>query len=247
MIDKTTRADILKQNPKASKIIKPFLNGRNVRRYRIEPDDCYLIYTHHGINMSDYPAVIRHLKPYAEQLKQRATRQEWYELQQPQLAFAPLLDGTNIIFPDIATEPRFALDEDGHYGSNTTYFIPLNDLYLLGLLNSKLAGFYFRQVCAGLEGKNEIYLRFFGQYLEGFPVRIVKSEHGKFTNLVKRMLGLNKQLAESKTAHDKTLFERQIAATDRQIDDLVYEFYGLTDGEIKIVEGAAAILRMPIS
>ena len=39
-------------------------------------------------------------------------------------------------------------------------------LYLLGLLNSKFGYFYFRSVCAGLEGKNEIYLRFFGQYLE---------------------------------------------------------------------------------
>ena len=58
----------------------------------------------------------------------------------------------------------------GYYGGNTTYFIPLHDLYLLGLLNSKLGLFYFAKTCAGLEGKTETYLRFFGQYLEGFPI-----------------------------------------------------------------------------
>ena len=45
------------------------------------------------------------------------------------------------------------------------------------------------------------------------------------------MLALNKQLAITNTAHEKT-------ALQRQIDQLVYELYGLTDEEIKIVEGA---------
>jgi len=43
--------------------------------------------------------------------------------------------------------------------------------------------------------------------------------------LVERMLGLHKSLAKAKTDHDKTLLQRQIAATDNQIDKLVYEFY----------------------
>lgn len=54
------------------------------------------------------------------------------------------------------------------------------------------------------------------------------------------MLALHKQLAAAKTAHDKTAIQRQIDATDRQIDQLVYELYGLTEQEIKIVEEATA-------
>ena len=42
----------------------------------------------------------------------------------------------------------------------------------------------------------------------------------------------------AKTPVDKTAFQRQIDATDRRIDRLVYEFYGLTDDEIRIVEEA---------
>lgn len=52
------------------------------------------------------------------------------------------------------------------------------------------------------------------------------------------MLMLHKQLAAAKTPHEQNNLKRQIDATDQQIDKLVYELYGLTDGEIKIVEGA---------
>ena len=57
--------------------------------------------------------------------------------------------------------------------------------------------------------------------------------------LVERMLALHKQLAAARTGHDQTLLQRQIEATDAQIDCLVYGLYALTDEEIAIVEGNA--------
>jgi hypothetical protein len=51
------------------------------------------------------------------------------------------------------------------------------------------------------------------------------------------MLALHKQLAAAKTPHQQTVLQTQITATDRQIDRLVYDLYGLTSAEIKIVEG----------
>jgi hypothetical protein len=57
-------------------------------------------------------------------------------------------------------------------------------------------------------------------------------------SLVERMLDLHKQLADANTDHDKTTIQRQIDATDAQIDTLVYELYGLSEDEIKIVEEA---------
>jgi len=153
------------------------------------------------------------------------------------------MDGPKIIFPDIATTPRFALDNSGFYSSNTTYFIPMSELYLLGLLNSKIGSFYFTQTCAGLEGKKETYLRFFGQYLEGFPVRLIdfsnsfdKSHHYRIVELVGRMLDLHKQKSAAKVPAEREALERQIAATDQEIDKLVYELYNLTEEEIKMVE-----------
>ena len=50
-------------------------------RMRAVGEDLYLIYTPHGIDMTPYPAVLRHLEPFKRALAQRATRQAWYELQ----------------------------------------------------------------------------------------------------------------------------------------------------------------------
>jgi hypothetical protein len=57
--------------------------------------------------------------------------------------------------------------------------------------------------------------------------------------LVERMLDLHKQLHKAKTPHEQESIKRTIAATDAQIDALVYELYGLTEDEIRIVEGDA--------
>jgi hypothetical protein len=149
------------------------------------------------------------------------------------------MDEPKIIFPDIATTTRFALDETGYYGTNTTYFLPTADLYLLGLLNSSVAKFYFVEVCAGLEGPGENYLRFFGQYLEGVPIADAnKEQRDRMIGFVQSMLDLHKQLADASGA-TRGVIEQQIDRTDRDIDALVYELYGLTDEEIAIVEGSS--------
>jgi hypothetical protein len=54
------------------------------------------------------------------------------------------------------------------------------------------------------------------------------------------MLDLNKRVGEMKAGHERTVIEHEIAATDRDIDELVYELYGLSDKEVKIVEEATA-------
>jgi hypothetical protein len=209
----------------------------------LDSDNIFLIYTYHGIKIENYPAILEHLKKFSLKLKNRATKQEWYELQQPQFNYVRQLDNPKIVFPDIAKGPRFYLDKEGHYCSNTVYFIPGDDLFLLGLLNSKVGFFYFKNKCAGLEGKNEIYLRFFGQYLKDFPVHLINpnnpadiARHDHMVALVSQMLDLNKKLQDAKLEHEKTVLSRQIEATDHAIDELVYELYGLTEEEIMVVE-----------
>jgi len=242
-IPEEIRSSLMKETWAAKDIIKPCLNGRDVRRYHLKGRNQYLIYTYHGIDIRQYPSVEKYLRAFREPLLKRATQQPWYELQQPQLRFAPFMDGTKIIFPDIATAAGFALDDVGYYSSNTTSFIPRRDLYLLGLLNSRLGYFYFRHTCAGLEGKKEADLRFFGQYLEGFPIRTIDStdpadvaRHDRMVALVTQMLDLHKRLAAEGVPHEKASLQRRIESTDRQIDALGYELYGLTPEEIKVVE-----------
>jgi len=116
-------------------------------------------------------------------------------------------------------------------------------LYLLGLLNSRLSQFYFVKTCVALEGKAESYLRFKRQYVEGFPVRPINFSdpadvacHDRMVTLVEQMLELHKRLAAASQA-ERELYQRQIDATDREIDGLVYELYELTQEEIQVVAG----------
>ncbi|MCR4315253.1 MAG: Eco57I restriction-modification methylase domain-containing protein [Planctomycetes bacterium] len=242
VIDEENRHAILNQNPEASEIIYPFLQGRQIRRFKTEKTHDYLIYTYHGIDMNKYPAVLEHLKPFKKRLEARATKQAWYELQQPQFSYREVLEQPKIVFPDIATGCRFALDTEGHFVANTVYFLPTDDAFLLGLLNSRLAYFYFAQTCAALEGAGEAYLRFFGQYLENFPVKTdsKQKQRNQITELVRSMIELNPKFDFIKTSHEKTAIQRQIDQADKQIDRLVYELYGLTEEEIKIVEEATS-------
>ncbi len=82
------------------------------------------------------------------------------------------------------------------------------------------------------------------QYVETLPIRTINfsdpadvAHHDRVVELVQRMLDLHQQLAAARLPDDTTRLQRQIDAVDKQIDALVYELYGLTDEEIKIVEG----------
>jgi hypothetical protein len=88
-------------------------------------------------------------------------------------------------------------------------------------------------------------LRFFGQYIEKFPVRPInssdpadKTRHDKIVSLVEQILGLHKHKYEANDAAEEERLQRMINSTDHQIDALVYELYGLTPDEIAIVEEA---------
>jgi hypothetical protein len=243
IISESTRRNLVEQNPNASEIIKPLLNGRDIRKYQIHYNNKYLLYTYHGVRIARFPAVAEHLSAFRERLQKRVTKQEWYELQQPQYRFSEYMDNPKIIFPDIATSTRFALDTTGYYGTNTTYYLPVTDKFLLGILNSRLGQFYFVQVCAGLEGTGDTYLRFFGQYLSGFPIRTIDFDnpadvdmHDKMVALVDTMLDLHKQLP-ALSGEALRIVNARIAATDREIDALVYGLYGLSEAEVGVVEG----------
>jgi predicted type IV restriction endonuclease len=85
------------------------------------------------------------------------------------------------------------------------------------------------------------------QYMEKVPIRPInldkpadKSRRDQIAQLAEEMSGLQQRLSAAKTPQEKTALERQITASDSQIDRLVYDLYGLTEKEIKIVEGAVA-------
>jgi predicted type IV restriction endonuclease len=113
--------------------------------------------------------------------------------------------------------------------------------YLLGLLNSRLISWCFLAVHS--VGRRDDFPKIVLKQTRDLPLRKIefsnvkdKSRHDKMVRLVESMLDLHKKLPLARTTHEKNIIERQITAVDKQIDQLVYELYGLTDAEIAIVE-----------
>ncbi len=128
----------------------------------------------------------------------------------------------------------------GGYGI-TTDQAGLSLQYLCALMNSSLLDFYFKQVSTTFHGG---YFAANKQYIEQLPIRRIdfshasdKAKHDKVVTLVKRMLELNKKKHSGKLSPSELKrMERQIASTDKEINRLVYELYGITEQERKIIE-----------
>jgi hypothetical protein len=123
---------------------------------------------------------------------------------------------------------------------HTMRVIPTSNLYLLGLLNSRLIFLVFNNLIqiSGTEQKMHSWvdLKNLPIYTPDFDNPDDKTRHDRMVALVTEMLKLHKHLSDAKTDQEKRLITQEIASTDRQIDSLVYGLYGLTADEIKIIE-----------
>ena len=262
------RTALTKSSPESKTIIKPFLGGQDIRRYCIEDEGRFFIVIPCGWTReqmakakkgaadisdraawnwfsSEHPKLAGHLAPFTDALKKRQDQGDyWWELRP--CDYYQHLEAPKIIFPDICKGPRFYVDRSGIYLANTAYCLGMDDLYLLGFLNSRLCWFAIGNISIpfGIRA-GEYRYRLIYQYMEKVPIRVInfanasdKAAHDQMVKLVEQMLELHPKLAGVRTPQEKTALERQIAATDAQIDALVYELYGLTGDEIKIVEGS---------
>ncbi|MCJ7482087.1 MAG: Eco57I restriction-modification methylase domain-containing protein, partial [Thermodesulfovibrionales bacterium] len=112
-------------------------------------------------------------------------------------------------------------------GVNLHYYL------ILGIINSSLMNWLLKKIY-GLHtyiitGVLQLPIKKFDNSTEKMQNDII--------SLVSSMLTFNKQLLSVNTSHEKTIIQRQIEATNYEIDRLVYELYGLTEEEIKVVEG----------
>ncbi len=108
--------------------------------------------------------------------------------------------------------------------------------FMLGILNSKLISFYHLNTSAN--AFKGAFPKVLIKDLLKIPLpKVTSDQHDKMVSLVEAMLALHKSLAVAQSPAEKERLERQIRVTDREIDGLVYELYGLSEEEIKIVEG----------
>lgn len=234
IIDEEEYQLIIKEDPKSSEVLKPFLRGRDIKRYLINDQDLYLIYIRHGwtnMNRKDsspelffknsYRAIYKRIKKFQLKLKKRDDKGEyWWEMRP--CKFLLDFEKKKIVYPDIAKRCEFAFDEDSHFLGNTSYMIPTDSLFLLGILNSSTIEYWYRFKSAQIRGG---FLRFIATYMASLPIiRVTETQKKGIENNVKQILNLKTK-------------GRDTIRLEQEIDQLVYKLYGLTSKEIKIVEG----------
>lgn len=163
----------------SAELLKPFLMGENLKRWHVESDDLWLIYTPKNItNIDDYPALRDHLAPYRQRLEARATKQKWWELQQAQAAYEPSFNAAKIIYPHFNDKPNFSFDPDRYYSNDKSYVIPSASSALAGFLNSKLSWFQLCGLAPAVRGGfREARVQYVGA-LAVFNASIIEHELG---------------------------------------------------------------------
>ncbi|MCM1987487.1 Eco57I restriction-modification methylase domain-containing protein [Methanococcoides seepicolus] len=208
---------------------------------------------------NNYPLAWKYLKNNQPVLESREKgkwkHEKWYAFGRSQNLNE--MEKIKIITPSIAQFTSFVLDaKDYKYfvgsggGGGGGYGLLLKDStfesyhFILGILNSKLVDWYVKLVSTPFRGGYYAYNR---QYIENIPIVKIDTSNSEVMNcynrtvyLVGQMLELHKKLNSSKLSSDKEMIKRRIDATDAEINGLVYELYGLTEDEIKIVEESFA-------
>ena len=238
-------------------LIKWFLKGRHIRRYEPLNTDFALICPYEISETSfrlfskdelssKYPLAFEYLSKHKKFLtsreKEKFEGKDWWAFGYPKSMI--LFQKPKIVCPFYHITSAYAFDTNGYF-FKTGYGILLKNtdlpnLYILGLLNSKLLFWYYQRICTVMRAG---YSHYMTQYIEQLPIRTIdinnsvdKNYLDRMVGQVERMLDLHKHLQSTETDHDRTIYQRQVDATDNEIDQLVYELYGLTKDEIDVIE-----------
>jgi len=253
VLDEETRNRLITDDPKSEEIIKPFLLGRDIKRYYARPSKHLILipkgWTNSNISKGKnpwdffrgtYPAIANHLAPFAAEAEKRYDKGDyWWELRA--CDYYKEFEKPKIIVPDISLRGNFTIDRDGKiFSVNTTYIIGSSDKFLLGILNSKLITFFYKHLSSSYRGN---YLRFIFQYLSLIPVcKYEDSTKGNqqkrdlMISLITTIMDLKEETQKQKVDTERVAMEKKIQAIDSKIDTMVYELYDLNEQDIHIIE-----------
>lgn len=234
VIDEKTKDHLVAEDSKSAEIIKPWLRGRDIRKWKAQWADLYVLFTRRGTDIDQFPAIKRYLEQFKDKLlpkpddwdnkKEWPGRKpgpyKWFEIQD-NIAYFGEFEKEKILWPGITSEIVFGFGEKGQYGNDNNQLIISSDFTLLAILNSRLIRFVLQQTCDKVRGD---YYRMKMIYVEQLPIPpATDAQQAPIIELVQKIL----------TTPDSS----DVPQLEAEIDRLVYELYGLTEDEIAVVEG----------
>ena len=235
-LNKLEAKELIEVDKKNSELLKPLLRGKDIKRWIYDYHDLFIINSHNGVRESglkrievetDYPKIYNYLLDYYDEsspkailkkdgpyqtLKDRADQGDhWTNLRN--CAFVEEFEKPKIVWIEISDRANYAYDKQGFFLTNSAYFISGDNLkYLVSILNSSVADYYFFQITAKIAGGRKRYTK---QYVEQIPIPVLsKTRQTPYELLVDYVI-------LSKTQIDDLVFK----FFEQLLDAIVFELY----------------------
>jgi hypothetical protein len=218
---KVFRERILNPSGPEKSTWRPFIEGRHVRPFQIKPSESII--------------------DYDPELLTEDLRKQGSSFRNPTIFDAPKL-----VNRQTANTLIFALDDAGYCSINSVHNTRAIDgdrstlVYLLGLLNSRLLRFYYRQHS---QETRKVFPQVHIATLRQLPMRPIDWSNprdaktgSRIIEAVERLMTLNQALEAANTSQESVVLLHQVKATERHLDQTVYELYDLTEAEVAVVE-----------
>ena len=226
IIDGKTKDTLIEKSPKNAELIRPILRGRDIKRYRADFADLWIINSHNGygnipaVNIEDYPDIKVHLDCYIADLQKRKDKGITpYNLRS--CIYMEDFSKQKIVYPNMTKFMPFFLDIDGYMVNQKCFIITGNNIgFLSAFFNSSLFKFCFKDNFPELFGDTRELSKIF---FDKIPVIEINTQmDSKFRDLVLEIQKL-KQCNKS-TKH-----------IEIQIDEMIFDLYGLSINERKTI------------
>ncbi|MFB8788889.1 MAG: TaqI-like C-terminal specificity domain-containing protein [Potamolinea sp.] len=237
VMDQETRDRLIAEHPSSARVLKPFLRGRDVKRWHINFANQYLIKIESSENKlhpwskkspeeaenifaQSYPAIYSRFQVFRQRLIDRDNQGKYFwELRS--CKYWHEFEQGKIVIPTITQNVEYAPDFLGTFSNDKTTICVTDDTnYLLGILNSRIMWWFIQQTASTKQGG---FYEFKPMYVSQLPIPNVSTiEHKTIEALVQKCLDAKGQGVEHWEA---------------EIDDRVAHLYGLTAEEMKIIRG----------
>jgi adenine-specific DNA-methyltransferase len=238
VIDGARRAELIAADPRSEEIIVPLVRGKDLKRYRVDWKDLWLINAHNGVKKQGiprinvpkkYPAIYEHLKQFRPAIENRQDQGDhWTNLRN--CAYLADLRHPKIVYSEVVYDSAFVYDEKGYYPEATSfYLIGEDERYLTAVLNSRISTFAFTKFYMGGDLRGQTF-RYKKEFLTRLPVPTVTS-----AALANHLGGIVDRIQEAVVDNQDT------SHMERNIDAIVCVLYGLSYDDITVIDGHAGL------
>jgi adenine-specific DNA-methyltransferase len=239
VIDQATRDQLIQQDPNSADLLKPFLRGRDVKKWAAQPADLWLIFTRRDVDIDAYPAIKQHLEQFREKLEpkpkdwtgktwpgRKAGNYEWYHIQD-QIGYWEEFEKPKIIIPAIEKDANYCVDTAGFFSNDkTSICVSEENWFLAAVLNSAPLFWVIQRVAATRQGG---YYEFKPMYITDLPIPPATGQQKQ------ELSDLAQQCAAATAAGDTA----QLQTLESRIDEIVCGLFGLTEEEREMLVSSA--------